>query len=370
MKNLRVLFINLVIFLFLFEGLSFLYFHSGISLTTYEPSYVQGVHKTEAQWMTEFEDWGAWHLPNGKASFERRCITTNLLANSFGARDRERMKESASSRVVVLGDSFAEGYGISTEFRFSDVLEERLEKEFLNFGASGNFGPVQYYILYRDLVRSFDHDTVLISFLPDNDFTDNDPKEWNKGSATIFKNRYRPYYRKLEQGYEVFYPAEKPQKMKTFAEMTAAGHDNRSIKSKIQRMTWMYGIYREIKAYKQVFDVDVPDYSGYFDMSQSQIEASLYFVGEIKKLARNKRVILFTIPRLGDLRKLQQHKSHLPEVFKSSLDEMGVEYLDLTQETLQAENKLESLFIPCDGHWDRKGHRLAADILQKHFFSP
>ena len=69
--------------------------------------------------------------------------------------------------------------------------EKKLKRNILNFGASGNFGPVQYWLLYEKFAKKFNHNTVIIYFLPDNDFGENDYTNW-KGSK-----RYRPYYLSL-----------------------------------------------------------------------------------------------------------------------------------------------------------------------------
>ena len=69
----------------------------------------------------------------------------------------------------------------------------------LNFGVSRNFGPVQYSVIYERLAKDFEHKTVIIYLLPDNDFGENDYSNW-RGSK-----RHRPYYKFIDDNsYEIF----------------------------------------------------------------------------------------------------------------------------------------------------------------------
>jgi hypothetical protein len=111
--------------------------------------------------------------------------------NSVGARDKERQIESPK-RWIVLGDSMTEGFGIEESERFTNILEESLGWEFANFATLGDFGPLQYLLLYKHLAKQFEHHGVIVGLLPFNDFTDND-SEWWKNRGRYDQKRYRPY---------------------------------------------------------------------------------------------------------------------------------------------------------------------------------
>ena len=126
-------------------------------------------------WADSNPFFGVWHDPN--SSFKHVSPDYNLTyhANSLGMRDKERaLKSHGKKRVVVLGDSFIEGWGVASEDRLSDRLERMTRLEHLNFGTSGSFGPTQYLMLYTHLAKSFEHDALIIAILPDNDFLDDD----------------------------------------------------------------------------------------------------------------------------------------------------------------------------------------------------
>ena len=141
-------------------------------------------------WADINPDFGVWHRPNGHFFHQGGCFNVQYTTNSYGARDVERSLHSTQPRTVVLGDSFVEGLGVADQYRLTNILEKETGREYLNFGTGGDFGPLQYALLYKTLAAKFDHNLVLVGVLPDNDFRDMDPA-WGK---THHQGRYRPYY--------------------------------------------------------------------------------------------------------------------------------------------------------------------------------
>ncbi|WP_028880904.1 SGNH/GDSL hydrolase family protein [Terasakiella pusilla] len=371
MKIVKVIFLNLIVLFLLIEGASYLYFKLGLSISNYKPSYVSNANDTEQQWMTEFNPWGAWHKANGRGYKELKCFGVELIANSYGARDKERNLKSGGARVVVLGDSFVEGFGVEASKRFTDKLEKLTNHSFLNFGTSGDFGPLQYSILYKELASQFNHERVLVSILPDNDFTDNDPAYWQKANESGFKKRYRPYWKKQngERGFSHFYNVKRPEHELTFEDYR--GEDQKrgiSFKNKMQRLTWSYGVYRELRYYTRGSSITAGTYSGYFDYTKEQLEATFFYLNEIKKTANGKPVYFFTIPRLSDFKRLQSEPSPMVLKMKQFAKTNGFHYIDLTEGMLSHTKKIPDLFLPCDGHWSEKGHAVASEVLYNELF--
>lgn len=91
--------------------------------------------------------------------------------NSFGFRGRE--PGTAGTRVVVLGDSYTEGFGLSEQEAFPAKLEEALKKagkrdvEVLNGGTLG-FSPALYTKYYERYFSNLRPTFVLLNL----DFTD------------------------------------------------------------------------------------------------------------------------------------------------------------------------------------------------------
>jgi hypothetical protein len=112
------------------------------------------------------------NAPGMHGIYQRDEFRFPIRINSHGMRDRERSREAgASERIAVLGDSFTWGIGVSDEERYTNLLEQALGVEVLNFGVSG-YGPLQYHLL-TDEVLSFSPSVVLLAFCLGNDFGDN-----------------------------------------------------------------------------------------------------------------------------------------------------------------------------------------------------
>jgi carbamoyltransferase len=94
-----------------------------------------------------------------------------VRANAMGLRaDREYTPEKApgSYRVLLFGDSFTAGDGVSNARRYGDVLEASTPGlEVYNFGISGS-GTDQQYLAYRELARGIDHDLVVVAIWIEN----------------------------------------------------------------------------------------------------------------------------------------------------------------------------------------------------------
>ena len=150
--------------------------------------------------------WEVWHLPNKNVVHETACFTAHYSSNSLGMKDKPRSFEKKGLRVAVLGDSFTEGYGVDNSETFTSRLEEKLFAgqgiEFLNFATSGSFGTVQEWLLYKDFVRKFKPDVVLVLFLNNNDVTDNSWWYWQR----LAPERRRPYLVRNGGRFELFYP--------------------------------------------------------------------------------------------------------------------------------------------------------------------
>ena len=153
-------------------------------------------------WRNEKEPWGGWHIPNSISRDVKSCYDVTYKANSIGARGEEFYQNYIGKRVIILGDSFAEGIGVDYKDTVAGIIDDDELYSALNFGSANNFGPVQYFLVYENLASKYNHSDLVIMFFPLNDFIDN--------SLTAKKfansNRYRPYYKIGENGkYEIFY---------------------------------------------------------------------------------------------------------------------------------------------------------------------
>jgi len=183
--------------LFFLEILGFAAYKSKLLEISHVPKlYLEKGYLPNDEWWIEDQEWGAWHKKNSSTFQQRSCFNAKYTSNDIGARDSS-FKSNSSKDIILLGDSFAEGYGVNYDNTSQKYIEDFTNLNVLNFGVSQNFGPVQYSIIYEKMARNFNHDLILIYFLPNNDFSDNDFSNW-RGSK-----RYRPYYKKIKDNIDL-----------------------------------------------------------------------------------------------------------------------------------------------------------------------
>lgn len=332
--------------------------------TYYRPLYLEQ-RDDHWLWRTEREDWGAWRPPSSTAHSTSTCFSVSYRSNSYGARDRERSVTASGPRAVVLGDSFVEGYGVDEGKRMSNLLEDGLGLEMLNFGSI-DFGPLQYAILYERLARRFDHDLVIIGVLPSNDFLDNDLEVYRAW------RHYRPYYG--PDGRVVYVrPRPAPDEVTLLAERAVNLPERRTLIRNFVRLFWLYGLYRQIR-YGWVFLTDPrpSDYIGYFETDPTRISNVTRSLLEIQRLAAPRPVLVVFMPTYLDLRYVEMHpgsrESSVVAGMRRVLEASGITTIDLLSEFmgrgLDKEAAYRNLYLLCDGHWNDAGHQAAFEVIK------
>ncbi len=340
------------------------YFLLELSRTYYRPLYLEEPND-QWFWRTEHHDWGAWHKPSSAAHHTHHCFSVSYRSNSYGARDKERSIKAAAKRGLLLGDSFMEGYAVDEEKRLSNLLERRLGFEILNFGMT-HFGPLQYQILYEKLARQFDHDLVIIGFLPNNDFIDNDLDFQRQ--RRDFARRYRPYYSR-DGG--VFYPRSRPDPGEPALLVADKGRDlpeRRPWSQNLRRLLWVYGLYLELRMNMAVLQDPTPaDYIGYLESDAFRISRATESILAIQKAAAPRPVLVVFLPDYKSWSYIEDrpesyNESVVPRL-QAVLQNHGIKTIELLKEFMKRGLKKESLYLPCDGHWNDAGHRAAFDVI-------
>lgn len=109
-------------------------------------------------------------LPGLKLRVEHEGGGYLIKTNQEGFRCNSEVtpEKSKSKRVLVFGDSYTAGDGVSNGKRYSEVLEKNLgDTEVLNFGLSGS-GTDQQYLIYQQYAEKVEHDMVVIGVLVEN----------------------------------------------------------------------------------------------------------------------------------------------------------------------------------------------------------
>jgi len=110
-------------------------------------------------------------IPGLKARVPHESGGYLIRANSDGFRcDHEfsKARTPGKRRVLLFGDSFTAGDGVSNGHRYSEVLETLLPStEVYNFGLPGS-GTDQQYLAWKDFAQGIDHDVLVIAVLVEN----------------------------------------------------------------------------------------------------------------------------------------------------------------------------------------------------------
>ncbi len=311
------------------------------------------------------KDWGVWHKP-GQFTYQDGCLDMDNLYNSYGARDKERTKNSAdSNRVILLGDSFVEGFGVKENKRFSNLLEKETGQEMMNFSCN-SFSPLQAVLMYKNFANQYEHNTILFGIFPFNDIPDDDI------GITGNKDIYKPYLVKTDTGYILQFTG-------TFNESGVLNNKSKGNFSErtvrfLKAYTCWYNIISYLKLKKaenkkmKTSTTKIPSY--YYDYSPAQLERLGEILKELRKSATGKKIIVFTVPVVQDFLRMEKEKTQppLPGELTKICTQNNIEFLDLIEPILVQDKKYRNYYFYCDPHWNENGHRLVADILKKQYF--
>lgn len=319
------------------------------------------------EWITEESEWGAWHKANKTVSHITNCFNAKYNSNEIGAKDSSfKMISPQKPNYILLGDSFAEGYGVNNKDTSENIIEEKTGINILNFGASGDFGPIQYELIYSNLASKYNHEGLIIYFLPANDFVDNDYNTW-KSKSIPQQNRWRPYFKKIsEDNFTWFIPKNSIKFSNDISRVNFT-----------ENYLWLYNFYKTFKFLRLKFSNKnrkaLDNYSGYFSPTEEQQKAAVFFIDKIISESKASNILLISIPRPQDISRVyngaDRNKMFWYQSFKNSASRLGknVVFIDLL-DYLPKED-LSNIFYQCDGHWNAYGNRWAADVISSKISS-
>ena len=335
--NLALIAISTVTALFLCEV--------ALRLVGYEPLYVS----PERDRFWKYDPLLGWaHRPGQKGIFETKQFRTVVQINDNGLRDRQHSYERQNEfqRILVLGDSFAWGYGVDASERFSQLLEKSLSVEVINAGVSG-YSTDQELLWYKNEGIKYETDLVIL-VLAGNDVGDNERQLVN----TIY---YKPKF-VIDNGQLVLtgYPVPK------------TGPQGRLIYSLSQRSALAYflvrryfdllSFYSERKVSSDHANVPAPASS--IQAERKPFEVTIALLDEIRNIAesRKSKFMIVATDRWWNYPSEETYKD-----FVSIMRSRGFLVLDV--ESIPGFDP-KKMLIPDDGHWNQSGHVFVAQQLK------
>ena len=286
------------------------------------------------------------HEPGQEGIFETPQFRTVVRINENGLRDRGHSYERQNDieRILVLGNSFAWGYGVEESERFSQLLEEDLGVEVINAGISG-YSTDQELLWYKNEGIKYETDLVIL-VMSGNDVGDNEQQL----VSTIY---YKPKF-VIEDSQLILtnYPVPKTSPQGKFVYSLS----KRSALAffLVQRYFDLLSLYGKTKDNS---DQVTPPVSS-VNAEREPFKLTIALVDEIRKLAesREAKFMIVATDRWWN--------SSSEETYQEFVNIMqSEEFLVLDVEFMPGFDP-EEMLIPDDGHWNRDGHEFVAEKIK------
>jgi hypothetical protein len=284
--------------------------------------------------------------PGQEGIFESAQFRTVVRINAQGLRDQSHSyaRQSGMDRILVLGDSFAWGYGVEESQRFSQLLQKSMGLEVINAGVSG-YSTDQELLWYRNEGIKYDSDLVILQF------TGNDVGDNSQGLvSTIY---YKPRFvlqdgQLVATGYPV--PKTSPQGRLVYS---LSQHSALAF-FVVQRYFALLSVYGGIKA--KVYHAPAVGSGGAGQGEPFKLTIAL--IDEIRSMAATKgaKFMIVATDRWWNAPSGATYKD-----FISALRHQGFLVLDV--EAIPGFDP-ETMLIPNDGHWNQAGNAFVAAQLK------
>lgn len=315
------------------------------------------------------------HAMNPSSSYilKQPEFEVEVRTNSLGLRDGEPMPvDRHAFRILILGDSFVEGYGVPAESCFVHKLQEMFVEGFgqnrvrvYNFGVAG-YSPIIEYLLLKEKGLGLHPHLVVLNY----DMTDVQ-EDYLYGESAEFDEQGTPL-RVHPSARNFGDPSVLPEgALKTWL------HEHSYLMSLVSNFVNPYKRFPPIgesgdiyaSRFRHTLDSTKENWETYFVNSQK-------YVKQIADLCAQNGItfILAVAPRgnqVSGLEWTEERKQYGwgTKVFDSaifaSLEEFarknGIAYLDMTP-TFRRRSRGD-LYFPIDGHWTTRGNQVAADTL-------
>mgnify|MGYP005840364267 CR=1 FL=1 len=319
-------------------------------------------------------------------------FSSNETVNSRGLRGKEYPYEKPPGefRILILGDSFAEGYTVNEEDLFSELLKQmlnnninnRLLYEVINAGTVG-YATDQELLFFETEGKKYAPDLVLLMFY-ENDVLENI-------SITEMYSKYKPLFRLVN---DQLILEKAPSDDSGRGQMALEKSRERpSLKSRLQRLLLfrsanellirlgLLSAHNEVedsqKRYFQVLAIrDTPEVEYAWLLTDrllrrlkdavSEIEAKLVVFYIPSVYALDDRVWLDTSRRFGlelgewDLKKPEMRLGMVCQDLKIPFMSIGDIFRSRAPELGQGPS---CFYHIGDGHWNKLGHRQVAEAL-------
>jgi lysophospholipase L1-like esterase len=291
------------------------------------------------------------------ARFKRPDFDVVVAQDAAGFRRQVNLEAKlakAHHRVFVFGDSFVWGWGVSQGEVFTDRMNLLLPNYSVhNYGINGIGTVVEYLLFSTEVKKLLRPDDVVILMFCNNDFADN-------------VDRKKVHAEAVNGEVKTVNPA-KP--------LTTPVEDWLKNHSYLCNFVWYRAdLYRLTRVNRNQEDESL---GRTITNSDERFAVTRYFLAKFQAdcEAAKARFIVTHIPcqeELSEARanrpnKLANEKARAETLF-SITRALHIETIDLLPGFLAHKNKTgEMLTFKSDGHWNRTGHQVVAELLSDYF---
>lgn len=288
-------------------------------------------------------------VPNYEMDHQTSDFESHIKISSEGLRDYEHQKNKDSStiRILILGDSFTFGVGVSLEESYPKVLEAMLNKntaagdskkyEVINAGIEG-FGTEQEYLYLEELANIYSPDLVIVG-LYSNDIDDVVKGIPSAKGKTWLKRRilFLSYLRGLQLSLGIMFKDPRAGMFQVYQDhyepqFEKALQKTKEYLTKIKDLSYAMGAKTFIVIIPSCFETERR--SGWEKRGFGRLYSDEFFNKNMSKFSD-------TFAEFGEARGIPTLP--LLPVFKDS--------------------KVRPLYFTKDFHWTREGHGLAAESI-------
>lgn len=316
------------------------------------------------------------HTPGKEGHWTVGEDRIHIKINSKGLRDKEYAyrKEEGTFRILVLGDSFTEGFQVPLEDTFCKVLECELNRdvgkyEVINAGFAGAGTDYELLFLKREGYK-YSPDLVIIGFFGNDIFdnyrsksvleTKNAPLEYEKKSLIIHVKKFLAQNSCAYNYFGYTLPKHVPFLAKVLMELGLISFQPIDSPGGVNQLHYLVFAKEYGPEWKKAWEV-------------TQV-----LISEIRKESENhgSHLAVVSIPfREQVYEDVWQSRLLKPEMNKGEwdldkpdrllarfLDDAGIPFLQLLPYFKKAADK-SKLYHSEDGHWNVEGHHLAGQVI-------
>jgi len=347
-------------------------------------------------------------IANAKYTHRTSEYSVTESMNSRGIRGPEYsyVKLDSEYRILVLGDSFAEGYSVEFDNLFSEILKRKLNLEgsgcyqVINAGVGG-YSTDQEFLFFQSEGKKYNPNLTILLFY-DNDAWYNTKSKYGRGHKPLFKITEG----KLEMAnFPVPFVNKEFKSGKKLIEIIKEWLQEKSylynfIVYRIKNSRWMYALAMKLGLAQNAnaligYSIDkinnVPSEYNVYNKEYSDeltrmwgITEALIFALKTEALSVGSKLLIFYVPsraavycdewyaikRRYDLSDTAWDVEQVALELESICNKHHIDFINplnsFRAEAGKLKKKNERLYFFLDGHWNIHGHRLVADLLRSY----